>query len=136
MASLRRSGEPHAYLDATAFGAEAWAERFPGILALCLERGVDPVGAPIPVHPAAHYSCGGVAATLSGRTSVPGLFAVGEVARTGVHGANRLASNSLTEALVAGDRVGRLLAEAGLSRPGSPVERAAAPSVDPDGLPR
>ena len=135
MASLRRSGEPHVLLDARAFGADVWERKFPGILELCRGRGVDPVTEPIPVHPAAHYSCGGVAATLDGRTSVPGLFAVGEVASTGVHGANRLASNSLTEALVAGDRVGRLLATGPLPHAGAPVERAAQATVAAAGLP-
>ena len=109
MAHLDATGEPHAFLDATHFGIEKWETHFPGILTLCRERGVDPVTQPIPVHPAAHYSCGGVAATLDGVTTVPGLFAVGEVAATGVHGANRLASNSLTEALVMGDRLGQHL---------------------------
>ncbi|WP_052459721.1 L-aspartate oxidase [Tessaracoccus massiliensis] len=109
IAHLRTTREPHAFLDATAFGAAKWERHFPGVLGLCRERGVDPVTQPIPVHPAAHYSCGGVAATLDGVTTVPGLFAVGEVAATGVHGANRLASNSLTEALVMGDRLGQHL---------------------------
>lgn len=110
MAHLERTDEPHVWLDATHFGRETWEGHFPEILAMCRARGVDPVTQPIPVHPAAHYACGGVVADLDGRTSVPGLFAVGEVAATGVHGANRLASNSLTEALVAGDRTGALLA--------------------------
>src|SRR5699024_3312337 len=109
IAHLARTGEPHAFLDATAFGAKVWEQHFPGILRLCRDRGIDPVTQPIPVHPAAHYACGGVVADLAGRSSLPGLFAVGEVAATGVQGANRLASNSLTEALVAGDRVGALL---------------------------
>jgi L-aspartate oxidase len=82
---------------------------------MCRALGLDPVSEPIPVAPGAHYSCGGIAAGLDGRTSVPGLLAVGEAASTGVHGANRLASNSLTEALLtgrrAGDRLGRELPE-------------------------
>ncbi len=119
MAYLERTGAPHVWLDATFFGRAKWEAHFPGILALCRGRGVDPVTQRIPVHPAAHYACGGVAADLHGRTSVPGLYAVGEVAATGVHGANRLASNSLTEALVAGDRVGALLAAEASSRPGA-----------------
>lgn len=135
MAHLRQSGEPHAFLDATSFGAAVWEQKFPGILALCRQRGVDPVSEPIPVRPAAHYSCGGVTATLDGRTSVPGLFAVGEVASTGVHGANRLASNSLTEALVAGDRVGRLLSTAPLPRGGTPMEREPGATVAAAALP-
>jgi len=104
------------WLDAMFFGRAKWEGHFPGILALCRGRGVDPVTQRIPVHPAAHYACGGVAADLHGRTSVPGLYAVGEVAATGVHGANRLASNSLTEALVAGDRVGALLTDGDRTR--------------------
>ncbi len=127
--------EPHAFLDATGFGARVWESHFPGILRLCRSRGVDPVVEPIPVHPAAHYSCGGVAATLDGVTSVPGLFAVGEVASTGVHGANRLASNSLTEALVAGDRLGAALAAGTATRSASPVVRPSIGPVGPAALP-
>lgn len=87
-------------LDATQFGAEFLAQRFPSIDAACRSRGLDWANEPIPVTPAAHYWMGGVRTDLWGRTSVPGLFAVGEVACTGVHGANRLASNSLLESLV------------------------------------
>jgi len=109
-AHLMATGDDHLFLDGTRLGERVWREHFPSILMLCRTRGVDPISEPIPVRPAEHYSCGGVLATLDGRTSVPGLYAVGEVASTGVQGANRLASNSLTEALIAGDRVGRLLA--------------------------
>jgi len=101
--------DDHVYLDATHMGAR-FAERFPTIHAACQEIGLDPAVDRIPVAPAAHYSLGGVTATLDGRTSMPGVFAVGEVTSTGVHGANRLASNSLTESIVAGTRVGRDLA--------------------------
>ncbi|GAB3818439.1 L-aspartate oxidase [Tessaracoccus terricola] len=134
IAHLERTGEPHAFLDATGFGEAKWRQHFPGILRLCRERGIDPVTRPIPVHPAAHYACGGVVADLDGRTSVPGLFAVGEVAATGVQGANRLASNSLTEALVAGDRVGALLAA---TRPtiGRAIPRPTAPGNSAEALP-
>ncbi|HEU4642716.1 MAG TPA: L-aspartate oxidase [Gemmatimonadaceae bacterium] len=93
-------------LDATHLGA-AFERRFPGIFALCRARGVDPRAEPIPVTPAAHYVMGGVAADLAGRTSLPRLWACGEVASTGVHGANRLASNSLLEGLVFAERVAR-----------------------------
>ncbi len=135
IAHLERTGAPHVWLDATFFGRDRWAHHFPGILALCRGRGVDPVTELIPVHPAAHYSCGGVAADLHGRTSVPGLFAVGEVAATGVQGANRLASNSLTEALVAGDRVGALLAAGAGRVAGEPTPRAVLNAVDPSAVP-
>ncbi|MHA6523144.1 L-aspartate oxidase [Tessaracoccus sp. G1721] len=135
MAELSRSGASHVWLDATFFGREKWEGHFPGILALCRGRGVDPVTERIPVHPAAHYACGGVAADLHGRTSVQGLYAVGEVAATGVHGANRLASNSLTEALVAGDRVGALLASGPVGRVGVAAPREAAGVVEASALP-
>jgi L-aspartate oxidase len=99
----------HVYLDATRIG-ERFYERFPSITAACREIGIDPARDRIPVAPAAHFACGGVPAQLDGATGLPGLFAVGEVACTGVHGANRLASNSLTEGVVAGTRLGRDLA--------------------------
>ena len=101
--------DDHVYLDATHLGARFY-ERFPSITASCRAIGIDPAKDRIPVAPAAHYVCGGLRAELDGRTEMPGLFAVGEVACTGVHGANRLASNSLTEGVVAGTRVGRDLA--------------------------
>jgi L-aspartate oxidase len=91
-------------LDATHLG-ERFATRFPGIFAVCLEHGIDPRREPIPVTPAAHYTMGGVVTDLAGRTSLSRLYAVGEVASTGVHGANRLASNSLLEGLVFAERV-------------------------------
>ena len=98
-------------LDATHLG-EGFASRFPGIFAVCMARGIDPRRSPIPVTPAAHYTMGGVVTDLVGRTSVARLFAVGEVACTGVHGANRLASNSLLEGLVFAERVARAGVEA------------------------
>jgi L-aspartate oxidase len=109
-AHLARTGEPHVWLDATALGAEHVARRFPGITAACRDAGYDLGREPVPVAPAAHYVCGGVFADLDGRTGVPGLYAVGEVACTGVQGANRLASNSITEGLVAARRCAALLA--------------------------
>ncbi len=101
--------DDHVYLDATHMG-ERFYERFPTITAACRAAGIDPARDRIPVAPAAHYVCGGIRADLDGCTELPGLYAVGEVACTGVHGANRLASNSLTESVVSGTRVGRDLA--------------------------
>jgi L-aspartate oxidase len=119
----------HLWLDARAVGRERLATEFPTFVAACRERGIDPLSDFVPVAPGAHYVCGGVRADLSGTTSVDGLFAVGEVANTGVHGANRLASNSLTEALIAGRRLGRRLrvtdpngGELGVERAGSGIE--------------
>lgn len=96
---LAESGEPCAFLDATSLASDFLAERFPGIVARCAEYGVDISRKPIPVVPAAHYSCGGVHTDLDGRTNVRHLNAVGETACTGLHGANRLASTSLLECL-------------------------------------
>ena len=109
MAEAPGGVDDHVYLDATHMG-ERFAERFPTIFAACQEIGLDPAVDRIPVAPAAHYSCGGITAALDGRTGLAGLFAVGEVTSSGVHGANRLASNSLPESIVAGTRVGRDLA--------------------------
>ncbi|CAL9501048.1 L-aspartate oxidase [Streptomyces sp. enrichment culture] len=105
MRRMREQGAAHMYLDARHFGAEMWESRFPTILAACRTHGFDPVTEPIPVAPAAHYASGGVRTDLRGRTTVPGLYACGEVACTGVHGANRLASNSLLEGLVFAERI-------------------------------
>lgn len=96
-------------LDATMLGASTLARRFPTIDRVTRERGFDWAHDPIPVTPAAHYLMGGIVTDLDGRTSIPGLFAVGEVARTGVHGANRLASNSLLEGAVFGARAAAAL---------------------------
>jgi L-aspartate oxidase len=102
---MARQGVDHLYLDARGLGADKLLAHFPTIVARCRESGVDPVVAPIPVAPAAHYASGGVRTDLEGRTSIPGLYACGEVACTGVHGANRLASNSLLEGLVFAHRI-------------------------------
>jgi L-aspartate oxidase len=104
-AVMAAGGREHVWLDATALGAEGLYRRFPTIVALCRSIGVDPATDLIPVAPAEHFLCGGVATDRYGATNIPGLLAVGEVAATGVHGANRLASNSLLEGLVFGRRV-------------------------------
>ncbi|MEV6410784.1 L-aspartate oxidase [Kribbella sp. NPDC051718] len=111
MRQMLASGKDHMFLDARGFGDEKWRVRFPTILASCRSHGIDPVHELIPVAPACHYSSGGVWTDLHGQTSVPGLYACGEVACTGVHGANRLASNSLLEGLVFARRIAASLAE-------------------------
>ncbi|MDI6105025.1 L-aspartate oxidase [Actinoplanes sp. NEAU-A12] len=102
---LRATGADHVYLDARHLGKEFLEARFPTIMASTRAAGVDPATDLIPVAPAAHYASGGVRTDLHGRTSIPGLYACGEVACTGVHGANRLASNSLLEGLVFARRI-------------------------------
>jgi L-aspartate oxidase len=124
---------PHLWLDATALGGRRLAEHFPTVTAACRARGIDPAREPIPVAPGAHYCCGGVRADMTGATSLPGLFAIGEVAATGVHGANRLASNSLTEAITTGRRLGRLLARAGERERDAGGQRSAADLRRPAG---
>ena len=99
-AELMRSGEAWVDLDLSPIATARIESRFPGILAECARRGIDITREPVPVVPAAHYGCGGVVTDYEGRTTIPGLYASGEVACTGVHGANRLASNSLLEAVV------------------------------------
>jgi L-aspartate oxidase len=121
----RRDGH-EAFLDATGL-ADRMPDRFPTVLDLCLRRGLDPRLEPIPVAPAAHYHMGGVVVDRHGRTSLDGLWACGEVAHTGLHGANRLASNSLLEALVFGSRIGERLA-VGVDLP-SPARIPRRPSV-------
>ena len=105
MRRMRETGTRHVWLDGRHFGAAKWERRFPTILRVCRSHGIDPVADLIPVAPACHYASGGVATDLDGRTSVPGLYACGEVACSGVHGANRLASNSLLEGLVFSRRI-------------------------------
>lgn len=111
VSEMQRTGSPHVWLDLTARDAGFIRNRFPRIYETCLRYGVDIAREPAPVHPAAHYAMGGVGTDLEGLSTIPGLYAAGEVACTGVHGANRLASNSLLEALVFGARAGRAMSE-------------------------
>jgi len=106
VAEMERTGSPHVWLDLTSRDADFIRQRFPRIYETCLAYGVDIATEAAPVHPAAHYAMGGVWTDLDGRTTMAGLYAAGEVACTGVHGANRLASNSLLEGVVFGARAG------------------------------
>ncbi|CAL9484225.1 L-aspartate oxidase [Streptomyces sp. Tu 3180] len=138
MRRMREQDAEHMYLDARHFGAEMWEHRFPTILAACRAHGIDPVTEPVPVAPAAHYASGGVRTDSHGRTTVPGLYACGEVACTGVHGANRLASNSLLEGLVYAERIaadiaaGRDTLHARVPQPLPQSDRPAHPLLPPE----
>ncbi|WP_410588417.1 L-aspartate oxidase [Amycolatopsis sp. lyj-23] len=140
MATAPGGVDDHVFLDATSIAG--FAQRFPTVFAACAALGLDPAVDPIPVTPAAHFSCGGVVTTVDGRSSVAGLYAAGEVARTGLHGANRLASNSLLEGLVVGQRVAEAVAAdlaAGLLADparGRLPSRTTAPAADRDSLQR
>jgi len=118
MRKMLDTHRPHVWLNAR--GIENWQERFPTIYASCVSHGVNPSSDLIPVSPAAHYASGGARVDLNGRTSVPGLYACGETACTGVHGANRLASNSLLEGLVFAARIADDVS-LNLPSPGEPV---------------
>jgi L-aspartate oxidase len=115
---MRETGAEHVWLDARHFGAEKWRVRFPTIHETLLSLGIDPVHELIPVVPACHYASGGVRTDLSGESSLAGLFVCGETACTGVHGANRLASNSLLEGLVFGHRIAQTV----MRRLGEPAD--------------
>ncbi len=131
-AAMARQGGRPVLLDATALGREFLAERFPGITRVCEQNGYDWAVQPVPVTPAAHYWMGGIRTDIEGRTSIPGLYAVGEAACTGVHGANRLASNSLLESLVfawrCADALGTDAAAPDAGRPTVLAEVAAVPA--------
>ncbi len=126
---LKARGQDHVLLDCTHLDADFLLERFPSIHAACRGWGFDLTTQPLPVVPAAHYFCGGVRTDLDGRTDLPGLFACGETAHTGVHGANRLASNSLLEAAVFSTRAALIGAEA--LADGRAVKRPSIPRWDP-----
>ncbi|GGO61600.1 L-aspartate oxidase [Nonomuraea cavernae] len=131
MRTMRATGRDHVHLDGRHFGEHRWRTRFPTIYAICRDNGIDPVTEPIPVAPAAHYASGGIRTDLRGRTSIEGLYACGEVACTGVHGANRLASNSLLEGLVFAERIAEDI-HAVRPAPGEPVAgRTTSGLVDP-----
>jgi len=132
---MRQQGESHVWLDATGLPEGRLEERFPHILEGCLQRGVDARTERIPVVPAAHYVCGGVWTDADGHATLPGLFAIGECACTGVHGANRLASNSLLEAVVFAERAASRLLQDLAFAPATAVHGSEEPPPDLSSFP-
>lgn len=122
LAQIGKTNHTHVYLDCRHIGTQRFAERFPGIFQLLKKFDIDPGKMPIPVHPSAHYMVGGVRTDIDGRTNIAGLYACGEAAATGLHGANRLASNSLLEGLVYGEITGRICAEMCAGGPTAPAK--------------
>ena len=121
MRRMKELGDNKVFLDLSGIPRERILERFPRVREFCLGFGIDILNEPIPVRPSAHYTVGGLRADKEGRTDLPGLFAAGEVASSGLHGANRLGSNSLLEGLVFGTRAGRCAAREASRIPGPPV---------------
>ena len=132
---MRERQVDHLWLDLRPVGSERLEKQFPTILGRCRDLGLEPTSAPIPVAPAAHYWMGGIRTDLQAATSIPGLYAVGEVASTGVHGANRLASNSLMECLVFARQLASIELGEGPQQPPAAQEPRAVPSPDPGGAP-
>lgn len=133
VSELHRTRSDSVYLDLTNFDEDFLSKRFPRIYKTCLEFNIDLAREPVPVHPAAHYAMGGVATDLEGRTTLAGLYAAGEVACTGVHGANRLASNSLLEGLVFGARAGKAMAADSVVPPAAFEPQMPQLPADPEG---